>query len=41
LRELGRDRWEFRNDRRWNYDNGYRYRRGWYDRYGRWHPYWR
>jgi hypothetical protein len=40
-RELAQGRWELRNDRGWGRDDWYRYRRGWYDRYGRWHPYWR
>jgi hypothetical protein len=39
-RDLGRDRWDWRNDRRWDRDDWYRYR-GWYDRFGYWHPYWR
>jgi hypothetical protein len=36
-----RDRW---NDHDWDRDDGYRYqpyRRGWYDRFGWWRPYWR
>jgi hypothetical protein len=37
--ELARDRWELRSDRGWDRDDWYRYRRGWYDRYGWWHPY--
>ena len=37
--KLARDRWDLRNGRRWDRDDWYRYRRGWYDRYGRWHPY--
>lgn len=37
-RELGRDRGELRSDR-WDHDDWYRYRRGWYDRYGWWHSY--
>lgn len=40
-RELAGDRGEFWRDHRgWDRDDRYRYRRGWYDRYGRWHPYW-
>ena len=42
--ELGHDRRELWNYRGWDRDDGYGYqpyRRGWYDRYGRWHPYWR
>lgn len=38
--ELARDRWDLRNYRGWDRDDWYRYPRGWYDRYGRWHPYW-
>jgi hypothetical protein len=37
--ELARDRRELRSDRGWDRDDWYRYRRGWYDRYGWWHPY--
>jgi hypothetical protein len=40
-RDLGRDRWDLRNDRGWDRHDWYRYRRGWYDRFGYWHPYWR
>lgn len=40
-RELARDRWELRNYRGWDRGDRYHYRRGWYDRFGWWHPYWR
>lgn len=47
-RDLGQDRGEFWRDRNWDRDgdrdDGYRYqpyRRGWYDRFGWWRPYWR
>jgi hypothetical protein len=42
--ELAQDRRELWNYRGWDRDDGYRYQpysRGWYDRYGWWHPYWR
>ena len=42
--ELAHDRRELWNYRGWDRDDVYRYqpyRRGWYDRYGRWQPFWR
>jgi hypothetical protein len=38
--ELARDRWDLRNNSGWDRDDWYHYRGGWFDRYGRWHPYW-